>query len=135
MAKNLHNGDESLRRFKIIGASRAGDASFLPQLLARLDSNETRDNKRHIVRALGNIGGPKVEAKLIELLGTQSGPILGDVAQALGKLGSRRAIPTLNAFCDHKSEWVRQNVRFALQRLTRRRSSPTRRRSRRAGGS
>ena len=118
MAKHLHKGDETLRRWKIIDASRAGDASLLPQLLARLDGDETYENKRHIIRALGKIGGPRAEAKLLELLGTQQGLILGDIAQALGKLGSRQAAPKLKGLCEHESAWVRQNVSFALRRLT-----------------
>jgi HEAT repeat protein len=118
VAKQLHKGDETLRRWKIIDASRSGDSSLLPQLLARLDSDESYDNKRHIVRALGNIGGPLAEAKLIELLASQQGLILGDIAQALGKLGSRLAVPSLQSLGDHEAEWVRQNVSFALGRLT-----------------
>ena len=117
MAKHLHKGDDTLRRWKIIGASRNGDASMLPQLLARLDGDETHENKRHIVRALGNIGGPQVEAKLLGLLDTERGLMLGDIAQALGKLGSRRAVAKLRALRDHESEWVRQNVSYALRRL------------------
>ena len=117
MAKHLHKGDETLRRWKLIDASRAGDASLLPQLLARLDGDESYDNKRHIVRALGNIGGPQAEAKLIALLASQRGLILGDIAKSLGKLGSRRSVPALKGLCDHESEWVRQNVSFALRRL------------------
>jgi HEAT repeat protein len=115
--KHLHKGDETLRRWKIIDASRAGDARMLPQLLARLNGDETHENKRHIIRALGNIGGHRAEAKLLELLGTQKGLILGDIAQALGKLGSRQAAPKLKELCDHESEWVRQNASFALRRL------------------
>src|SRR4051812_29209464 len=101
MAKHLHKGDESHRRWKIIDASRSGDASLLPQLFARLAAGETYENRRHIVRALGNIGGPRAEAKLLELLGSEGGPILGEVAQAIGKLRSRRAIPALKSLCDH----------------------------------
>ncbi len=117
MAKHLHKGDESHRRWKIIDASRSGDASLLPQLLARLASGETYENRRHIVRALGNIGGPQAEAKLVELLGTERGPILGEVAQAVGKLRSRQAIPALRGLIAHESEWVRQNAAFALRQL------------------
>jgi len=117
MAKHLHKGDETLRRWKIIDASRARDARLLPQLLARLDGDETHENKRHIIRALGKIGGPHAEAKLLELVGTQQGLILGDIAQALGKLGSRQAAPKLKGLCDHESEWVRQNASFALRRF------------------
>jgi HEAT repeat protein len=117
MPKHLHKGDETLRRLKIIDASRAGEPSLLPQLLARFDSDETLENKRHITRALGKIGGPSAEAKLLELLGTQQGLILGDIAQALGKLESRQAAPLLKGLCNHESEWVRQNASFALRKL------------------
>ncbi len=117
MAKHLHKGDEAHRRSKIIDASRSGDASLLPQLLARLDGSETVENRRHVVWALGNVGGPRAEEKLMELLGAERGPILGEIAQALGKIGSRRATPMLERLCDHESEWIRQNARFALRRL------------------
>ena len=117
MARALRKGDETRRRWRIIDASRAGDASMLPQLLARLDGDESQDNKRHIVRALGNIGGARAEDKLIGMLETQRGLILGDVAHALGKLRSRRAVPLLDGLRDHESEWVRQNVAFALRRI------------------
>ena len=118
MTKHLHKGDEAHHRWKIIDDSRAADASLLPQLLARLDGDA--DNKRHIVRALGNIGGPQVEEKLVGLLGSRQGLILGDVAQALGKLGSRRSVLALKGFSDHESAWVRQNVNFALRRIANR---------------
>jgi HEAT repeat protein len=120
MTKHLHKGDEAHRRWKIIDASRAADASLLPQLLARLDGDESYDNKRHIVCALGNIGGPQVEEKLVGLLGSQRGLILGEVAQALGNLGSRRSVAALKLLSDHESEWVRQNVNFALRRIANR---------------
>ena len=118
MAKHLHKGDETRRRWKIIDASRTGDANLLPQLLAQLDGDESYDNKRHIIRALGNIGGSPAEDKLIGLLGSQRGLILGDIAQALGKLGSRRAVPALKGLREHEIEWVRQNVSFALRQFT-----------------
>ena len=118
MSKRLHKGDESRRRWKIIDASRAGDASLLPQLLARLDGDETYDNKRHIVRALGNIGGPRAEEKLITLVGTQRGLILVDIAHALGQIGSRPALPALKNLCNHELEWARQNASFAVRKLT-----------------
>lgn len=117
MAKQLRKGDETQRRWAIIDASRSRDAGMLPQLLARLAGGESPDNERHIVRALGNIGGPQAEARLVELLASRRDLILGEIAQALGKLGSRAAKPGLEALLDHESEWVRQNARFALRRL------------------
>ncbi|WP_165247182.1 HEAT repeat domain-containing protein [Paludisphaera soli] len=116
MTGRLHKGDEDRRRWKIIDASRSADAGMLPQLLARFDL-ESYENKRHIVRALGRIGGPKAEEKLVDILGSEKGPILGEVAQALGRLGTRRAAPALKTLMNHESEWVRQNARFALSRL------------------
>jgi hypothetical protein len=118
MPKRLDKGDETRRRWKIIDASRSGDSSLLRQLLARLDGYETYDNKRHIVRALGNIGGPRVEQRLITLLGTERGLILGDIAHALGQIGSRPALPALKDLCAHKLEWARQNASFAVRKLT-----------------
>lgn len=126
MAKRLHKGDESQRRSKIMTASRTADASLLHQLRARLASRETYDNKRHIVRALGKIGGPAAEAQLIRLLSSQRGLILGDIAHALGQLRARRAAPALRRLCTHRLEWVRQNADFALHRLARA-GSPSRR--------
>ncbi|MBW3596441.1 MAG: hypothetical protein KY475_04100 [Planctomycetes bacterium] len=61
MAKLLHKGDETRRRWNIIAAGHARDSSYVPQLLARLDSDETHSNKRHIVRALGNIRDIRAE--------------------------------------------------------------------------
>ncbi len=70
--------------------------------------------------ALGNIGGQQAEAALLEQLASERGLILGDLAQALGKLRSRLAVSTLKSLRDHELEWVRQNARFALRRLSKR---------------
>jgi HEAT repeat protein len=118
MAKQLDKGDETGRRSKIMAASRAGDASLLPQLLARLDDGkETYENRRHIVRALGTIGGGRVEAKLLQMLKSERGLILGEIAHALGRLRTRAALAGLKALADHEVEWVRLNVGFALRRI------------------
>ena len=122
MAKNLRKGNETARRLKLIDASRSRSAALLPQLLSRLDSDETVENKRHVVRALGKIGGPKAEAKLLQLLESERGLILGDVAHALGLLRVKRAAPALERLLQHRTEWVRQNAEFALLRLSVRKS-------------
>jgi hypothetical protein len=118
MSKQLHKGDESRRRWNIIDASRKGDIKALPQLLARLETTtETQENRRHIVRALGNIGDRTAESKLLQLLETEKGAMLGDVAHSLGQLQSRLAIPLLEGLINHPEEWVRQNVTFALRQI------------------
>src|SRR6478735_2370345 len=117
MAKNLHKGDEAGRRSKIIKTSRNSDGASLPQLLARLDSDETAENKRHIYRALGNIGGAAAEEKLLQALARESGLALGDIVHSLGKLKCQRALPAISPLADHPAAWVRQNAKFALAQI------------------
>ena len=117
MVKQLHKGTEDDRRARIIDISRARDAAYLPQLLARLDSDETYENRRHIVRALGNIGDQNAEAKLLGLLEAEEGVILGDVCEALGKLHSERARPLLETLSGVNLEFVAQKAQWALKQL------------------
>lgn len=118
MLKLLHKGDEDSRRFKILDAGYNRDAAYIPQLLARLESDETLHNKRHIVRALGLIGDPRAEDKLVELLESAKDLMLGDVAQSIGRLKCRKAMPRLKALLRHDVEWVRQNAKWALAELS-----------------
>jgi HEAT repeat protein len=117
MVKLLHKGDEDRRRWNIIDAGNVGDAAYLPQLLARLDSDETYDNKRHIVRALGNMGDIRAEARLLQLLESSTDLMLGDVAHSLGQLKSQKAVPRLKSLLNHDVEWVRQNAKWALAQM------------------
>ncbi len=66
--KLLNIGTEDERRWKIIDTLRKADAEYLPQLHARLESNETLENKRHIIRALGNIGSREYIPVLMRFL-------------------------------------------------------------------
>jgi HEAT repeat protein len=117
MAKRLHKGDEARRRANIIAASRSADENLLPQLLAHLGSDETQENRRHIIRALGNIGGQVAEDKLLQLLQSECDLALGDVIHSLGKLKCHRAISSIKRHADHPESWVRQNVEFALEQF------------------
>jgi hypothetical protein len=122
MVKLLHKGDESRRRWNISDVGRHRDARYLPQLLARLDSKETYENKRHIVRVLGNLGDVSVADRLIKLAAAHKGLILGEIARALGQLRCARAKPLLTKLAAHKLAWVQQNARFALDQLSKRKS-------------
>ncbi|MBI4612589.1 MAG: HEAT repeat domain-containing protein [Planctomycetes bacterium] len=117
MLKLIHKGDETERRVKIMGVSRARDDRYVPQLLARLDSEETYENKRHIVRALGNIADPRAEPRLLEMLESATGLMLGDVIRSVGQLGLKQAAPRVRTLVHHSVEWVRQNARWALDKL------------------
>jgi HEAT repeat protein len=48
---------------------------------------------------------------------SETGLIFGGIAQALGKLRSRRAIPALRRLGHHESEWVRQIIDIAIRQL------------------
>jgi ERCC4-type nuclease len=69
----------------IIDVGHTRDAAYTPQLLTRLDSDETHANKRHIVRALGNIGDARSEERLLQLLESVADLMLGDTAHSLGQ--------------------------------------------------
>ena len=121
MVKLLRKGDEQRRSWNIMDASRSRDAAYVPQLLAMLKSNETYSNKRHIIRALGNIGDPRAEAPLLALLHSSGGLMLGDVVHSLGQLKSQRAVPRLKSLRSDKRQWVRQNATWALRNIQRHR--------------
>ena len=111
---NLKDENEDVRRLEIIDASKDADPNSIETLLEIFDT-ETTANKRHIVRALGNIGGEKAEDKLLDLIETESGEILGDVCKSLGQLKSVRAKSILLKLLESEMQWVSQNARWALK--------------------
>ena len=117
--KQLHKGTEDKRRLKIIQVSKSRDSRYLPQLLSRLKSDETCANRRHIVRALGNIGGGEAEQALLKLLGREKGLILGDICAALAGIGSKRSIPDIKKLRKHEDSRVREQAEQALRSLSR----------------
>ena len=118
--KLLHKGDEARRLGTIIDVSRSGDIRYVPQLLVRLESDETHENKRHIIRSLCNLQDSRAVAPLLALfLQSSGGNILGDLAKSLGQLKVHDAIPRLKALENHANEWVRQNATWALKQMRR----------------
>ena len=115
-ASDLGSPNEDERRFAIIDASVAADASKLPQLLALL-REDTYANRRHIARAIGNIGGSEAVSALLQLLAKEEGLILGDVARSLGRLKVVEAAHLLRGLLDHQLDWVRSGARESLRRL------------------
>ena len=112
----LHSTDPDQRRMAIIQASSTSDASQLSSLLELLNT-DTYENRRHIVRALGRIGGAACEARLLTLLRTESGLILGDISKSLGLLKTRDAIPQLTQLLAHSVDWVNSSAKWALKRM------------------
>ena len=115
--KRLRTGNADQRRSKVIAASRSHNPIYLPQVLERLQREPEQANRRHLVRALGNIGGELAEVTLLRMLTEETGLILGDIATSLGKLGCRRAIAPLKRLASHQIPWVAQQASYALKHL------------------
>lgn len=113
---DLESPDEDMRRFAIMKISRTADASRLPELL-RLLETDTYDNCRHIARALGHIGGAEAERRLLDLLSSEEGLILGDTARALGALRIASARARLEVLLKHPIPWVKDSARWALKQI------------------
>jgi len=110
----LKDKNEDVRRLEIITVSKEADANSVSTLLDIFHS-ETIANKRHIVRAFGNIGGSRVESKLLQLANSESGEILGDICRSLGQLKSEQAIPLMKKHRESDIDWVSQNATWALK--------------------
>jgi HEAT repeat protein len=117
--KSLRKGDEDRRRGSLIRASRSGDRAYLPQLLKRLTDEHAEGNRRHVVRALGNIGGEVAVDALLRVLNNDSGLILGDAEEALGKLRCHQAIARLKSLAQSDTDWVAQKAQWALKQMQR----------------
>ena len=116
--KLLHKGSEDERRWKIIEASKNADDNYLPQLHARLLSDECLENKRHIIRALGKIRSSSSIPYLLEMLTQSKGLILGDLCQTLSKLEAKEATEQIEKLLDHKESWVQQEAKSAFKKLS-----------------
>lgn len=119
IVESLEDHDEDERRFIILDAIWDKDARYVPQFLARLSQDETPDNRRHIVRALGRLGGPAVADALLDLAESEDGLILADIAQAFGWLRCQRAKAVLEQWTESPIHAVREKARFGLKCLKR----------------
>ena len=121
MRRKIDRRNEDLLRADIIDVSRQRDAAYIPLLLELLwDTRTPQQNRRHIVRALGQMGDQSVAPALLAILRSDEGLIVGDAAHALGALGSADAIPRLQELSDSEEDWVAQKARWALKRLRKR---------------
>jgi hypothetical protein len=114
--EKLRDSNEDIRRFEIIDISRSSCSEAADDLLC-IYSSETYENKRHIVRAYGNIGGSKLEIELLKLLSFEKGVILGDICKSLGELGLTSAEAEIRLLQSHELQWVSQNANWALKQF------------------
>ncbi len=114
--ENLRDVDEAVRRWEIIEISKSACLEAAEELL-NIYSSETEENKRHIVRAYGNIGGLKLEAELSKLLLNEKGLILGDICKALGQLRVSAVKEQIRLLQSHELQWVSQNANWAVKQI------------------
>lgn len=120
--QDLKSPDANVRRLAIMTISKEKKNRFEDVLLNLLGKEVDIANRRHIVRALGNMGTVTSASVLLHILANESGLILGEAAEALGKLGVKEAIPKLNDLRQCGSGFVENKVEWALKALSR--SSP-----------
>ena len=124
MKRKIDRRNERLQRWDIITISKAGDADHLDEMIRLLqDSRTPYDNARHIVRALGKIPHEKTETELLRISRVANGLILGDVAEAFGRLRTTAAKPLLLTWTNHEISWVREKSSWALKRFAEARTS------------
>ncbi|MBX3315967.1 MAG: HEAT repeat domain-containing protein [Phycisphaeraceae bacterium] len=116
---DLSRGTEAARRSAIIACSKFRNARAVPELCRRFPL-ETPGNRRHIARALHNIGNPVAIPLLLSSLPSSRGLLRGDIIRALASLGAKEAIPHIQRAAHSSVPWVRESVVWALKRLEQR---------------
>jgi len=113
---DIKSADPEQRGWAIMDISRRADKSALPVLLSIIEG-ETESNKRHVVRALGNIGGEQSINCLLSLLSSEQGLILGEIARALGKLNCIAALDRLEGLRNCETQWISECCKWAIDRI------------------
>ncbi len=90
---------------------------FGPQLVQLLRTEVDESNRRQIVRALGHLALAEAAPVLVAMLASESGLMLGDLAEALGRLRVHEARSRLEELQQHPIDWVQNKTRWALRRL------------------
>jgi HEAT repeat protein len=117
--EDLQSADENLRRFAIIHISKERLTDFENHLVEMMATEQSYANRRHIVRALGKIGTARSIGLLLGILSEPDGLILGDAAQALGRLRVPDAVGRLQELTASRVEWIAGQARWALSQTPR----------------
>jgi HEAT repeat protein len=114
---DLDSSNAEIRRAAIIFISKQRLQQFENALLKMLATEPTYSNRRHIVRALGNLGSQKSVPTLLSCLDARQDLVVGDAAEALGKLKVTEAISRLQCLSDSPVEWIANKSRWALREI------------------
>ncbi len=115
--ERLSSTDPEERRWAVIAVSRDRISQHKDTLLRMLEEENDDDVRRHIVRALGNIGDDDCIPALLRILSDEQGLIVGDAAGSLGKLRAVEPVGRLKELANSETEWVANQSRRALKQL------------------
>jgi hypothetical protein len=101
----------------VIHVSKHRLTEFGEMLLGMLPRESDEANRRHIVRALGNLGTPDCTGVLLTIVRKQAGLIVGDAIEALGKLKAAQAIEDIRGLTKSPTDWIANKARWALKQL------------------
>jgi len=116
--EDFDSEDETTRRFAVISVSKKRLQEYDAKLATMLQTESSPEIRRHIVRALGNIGSRVSIPLLIEMLKKEKGLIVGDVIRSLGQLKANEACAIIEPLKNSDLEWVANNSRWFLKRMT-----------------
>ena len=118
-AADLTSPDADRRRCAIIAVSKLRLLDYEDRLISMVETELNNDNKRHLVRALGHIGGTKSISFLSSLMGRSSGLILGDLATALSDLAAPNIRELVEPLTFSEIPFITERSRCALRKLLR----------------
>lgn len=107
----LHDPDPYVRRMAITRTAELRDRRRAPALITMLQAETDPELACFLIRALGDLGDRAAVPVLIKMTRHPDGFVRQDAAQALGKLGDRRAGITLRGLLSDRSTPARKDER------------------------
>ena len=116
-AANDPEGSVRLKAIDVLGNMKATEAvSSLVQQLFMRDTD--KPTKQHVLVALGKIGDPKATRAILDYLARPGDEGMdGNAIYALGEIGDKRAIPTLEEISTAGDPALRPLATAAIQRI------------------
>jgi HEAT repeat protein len=95
-------------------AEVADDSVYQDLVNIALDSGNGTA-RQMIIIALGKMKNPDVENILISLLGDDQ--VCGQAIISLGKIGSKKAVSSIEKYLNHPKTWIRNEAKKAISRI------------------
>lgn len=98
-------------------AERSSDPALLPMVIEKLHQSRDNEEAGSLLRAVGNLGGPKEKSIVIPFLEHETTFLRIQAANALGKLGDIEDIPLIIPLLKNKDWWFRYRAAKAIVKL------------------